>query len=101
VHRACELVGRQEAIGELRKIVVHSGHSGPAPGCSPPFLEWLLNLVLNGGGAVMDFGCYGAGLATWLMEGEHPTSIFTVTWQFQPELYPKTPIIIRRLLKKY
>lgn len=89
VHRAYDLVHRQEAIGGLRKIVVRDGHAGPAAICSPFFLAWLTDPVLNGGGALMDFGCYGADLVTWLMDGKRPTSVFAVTQKFQPEVYPK------------
>ena len=45
--------------------------------------------MLNGGGAIIDFGCYGANLMTWLMNGEKPTSVTAITQQFQPEDYPK------------
>ena len=85
---ARELLGRH-AIGDVRKIVVHDGHQGPAAiGCSPDFLKWLTDPVLNGGGALMDFGCYGADLSTWLMDGQRPTSVFAVTQHFQPGVYP-------------
>jgi predicted dehydrogenase len=68
-HEAFSLVHERHAIGEVRKIVVHDGHQGPKEiGCSPAFLEWLTDPVLNGGGALTDFGCYGANLITWLME---------------------------------
>jgi predicted dehydrogenase len=90
-HRAYDIVhGQDNAIGDLRKIVVCDGHIGPkAIGCSPFFLKWLLDPKLNGGGALMDFGCYGADLVTWLMEGRRPTAVFAVTQNFQPESYPK------------
>jgi predicted dehydrogenase len=89
LHRAYDLVHQDHALGELTKIVVHDGHSGPAAICSPFFLAWLTDPVLNGGGALMDFGCYGADLATWLMNGRRPTSVLAVTQQLQPKLYPK------------
>jgi len=83
-------VNDQGTIGELRKIVVHDGHRGPKEiGCSTAFLDWLTDPVLNGGGALMDFGCYGADLITWLMKGERPTSVVAVTQHFKPEVYPK------------
>jgi predicted dehydrogenase len=83
---ACD---RQE-IGDLRKIVVHDGHRGPMEiGCSTNFLNWLTDPVLNGGGALVDFGCYGADLITWLMGGQRPTSVFAVTQQIKPEVYPR------------
>lgn len=89
-HAAYDLVLKDKAVGEIRKIVVHDGHEGPKEiGCSAPFLEWLTDPKLNGGGALMDFGCYGADLITWLMEGERPTSVFAVTQQIKPDVYPK------------
>lgn len=89
-HEAYSLVHDQRIIGDLRKIVVHDGHRGPKEiGCSSEFLGWLTDPVLNGGGAVMDFGCYGADLMTWLMDGQRPTSVFAVTQQIKPDIYPK------------
>jgi predicted dehydrogenase len=89
-HAAYDLVHEQHALGELRKVVVHDGHRGPKEiGCSEAFLEWLTDPVLNGGGALTDFGCYGADLITWLMNGQRPTSVFAVTQHFKPEVYPK------------
>lgn len=87
---AYEMVCGQNAIGDLRKIVVHDGHLGPKEiGCSPDFLAWLTDPKLNGGGALMDFGCYGADLMTWLMQGQRPTSVFAVTQHIKPDVYPK------------
>jgi predicted dehydrogenase len=89
-HAAYDLARKQGALGELRKIVVHDGHQGPKEiGCSPDFLQWLTDPVLNGGGALTDFGCYGADLITWLMDGQRPTSVFAVTQQIKPQVYPK------------
>jgi predicted dehydrogenase len=80
----------RSAIGDIRKIVVHDGHAGPrAIGVQPEFLDWLLDPVRNGGGALFDFGCYGADLATWLMEGARPESVTAVTQRLQPDLYPR------------
>jgi predicted dehydrogenase len=89
-HAAYDLICNEKAIGDIRKVVVHDGHPGPkAIGCAPEFLAWLLDPVLNGGGALPDFGCYGADLMTWLMQGQRPTSVFAVTQHLQPDLYPK------------
>src|SRR6267154_836104 len=77
------------AIGEIRKIVVHDGHGGPKEiGVGPEFLSWLTDPKLNGGGALFDFGCYGADLATWLMDGRRPESVTAVTQHIKPETYP-------------
>jgi predicted dehydrogenase len=87
---AFEIVHDRKLIGEIRRIIVNDGHSGPKEiGCSKYFLDWLTDPVLNGGGALNDFGCYGADLATWFMDGERPLSVFAVTRQIKPDIYPK------------
>jgi scyllo-inositol 2-dehydrogenase (NADP+) len=87
---AYTIIHEQQAIGSIRKVVVHDGHRGPKEiGCSEDFLKWLTDPVLNGGGALTDFGCYGADLITWLMRGQRPTSVFAVTQQIKPDVYPK------------
>jgi predicted dehydrogenase len=79
-----------DSLGDLRKIVVHDGHQGPKEiGVNKEFLEWLTDPVKNGGGALMDFGCYGANLTTWLMKGERPLAVVAVTQQIKPDIYPK------------
>jgi predicted dehydrogenase len=86
---AYELV-RSGAIGEIRKVVVHDGHKGPKEiGVGPEFLSWLTDPKLDGGGALYDFGCYGADLMTWLMGGERPLTVTAVTQQIKPEIYPR------------
>jgi predicted dehydrogenase len=78
------------AIGDIQKMVVHDGHQGPVEiGCSPDFLHWLTDPEKNGGGAVMDFGCYGANLMTWLMDGKAPMAVTAITRQVKPKIYPK------------
>jgi len=88
--KAYQIIKEDKLIGDIRKIVFHTGHRGPVEiGCSAEFLHWLTDPVLNGGGALIDFGCYGADLATWLMDGETPLTVTAVTQQIKPELYPK------------
>lgn len=78
------------AIGDPRKMIVHDGHQGPKEiGCSADFLNWLTDPVKNGGGALRDFGCYGADLMTWLMHGKAPISVTTVAHHIKPSVYPK------------
>lgn len=77
-------------IGPIRKVAVHDGHQGPVElGCTPAFLAWLTDPVLNGGGALVDFGCYGANLITWLMGGAEPLTVTAVTQTLKPDVYPK------------
>ena len=89
-NRAAYQLLRQGALGDARKIVVHDGHSGPKEiGVGPEFFQWLTDPKLNGAGALFDFGCYGADLATWLMNGERPLAVTAVTQQIKPEIYPR------------
>lgn len=81
---------RADSIGGIKKMVVHDGHEGPKEiGCSLEFLSWLTDPVLNGAGALNDFGCYGADLMTWLMKGEKPVAVTAITRQYKPTVYPK------------
>jgi len=77
-------------IGPLRKAIIYDGHSGPADGRTPrAFFEVLSDPVQNGGGAVTDFGCYGANLLTWLMKGERPAKVYADIRTHDPARYPK------------
>ena len=88
-HAAYDLV-HEGALGDIRKVVVHDGHQGPKEiGVEPEFLAWLTDPKLNGGGALFDFGCYGADLMTWLMDGRRPQSVTAVTQQIKPEIYSR------------
>jgi predicted dehydrogenase len=87
--RAFDMINNRE-IGDLRKIIVYDGHKGPKEiRVNPEFLEWLTDPVLNGGGAVIDFGCYGADLISWIMKGQKPDYVYAVLKQYKPEVYPK------------
>ena len=89
-YKAYEMAVSQPEIGAINKVVIRDGHKGPREiGCSEEFLSWLTDPVLNGGGAVIDFGCYGANLMTWLMQNEKPLSVTAVLQQIKPEIYPK------------
>jgi predicted dehydrogenase len=84
------LVKDSNFVGQIRKVVFHHGHQGPKEiGVGDEFFKWLTDPVLNGGGALMDFGCYGANLATYLLKGQEPVSVTAVTNQFKPHIYPK------------
>ncbi len=62
-------------IGPVQKIVVQYGHEGPKEiGVSQQFADWLYDPAKNGGGALMDFGCYGAEWALWLKG--RPTRVY-------------------------
>ena len=84
-YTAFQLVhGDEAAVGPIRKVVVRDGHFGPKEvGAAPEFLSWLTDPAQNGGGALVDFGCYGANLMTWLMRGAAPLTVTAVTQQLK------------------
>jgi len=87
--RSYEMIS-QSKIGDLRKIIVYDGHKGPKEiGVNKEFLEWLADPIGNGGGAVIDFGCYGADLVTWIMKGQKPDYVYAVLKRYKPDVYPK------------
>jgi predicted dehydrogenase len=89
-NRAVFRAVQEGAIGPVRKMVAHDGHRGPKEiGVQPEFLRWLTDPVQNGGGALTDFGCYGANLFTWLMGNARPLSVSAVAQTFKPEIYPR------------
>lgn len=88
--KSYQLVNDSNAIGPIKKAVFHHGHQGPKEiGVSKEFLQWLTDPIQNGGGALIDFGCYGANLMTYLMKGEKPLSVTAVTRHFKPSVYPR------------
>jgi predicted dehydrogenase len=88
--KAYQLVTDSNYIGKVRKVVIHDGHEGPQEiGVNKEFLAWLTDPDQNGGGALFDFGCYGANLMTYLMQNEEPVSVTAVTRQFKPAIYPR------------
>lgn len=87
-HEGVEMINNND-VGELRKIIVYDGHQGPKEiNVNSEFLDWLTDPVLNGGGAVTDFGCYGANLVTWILNGQKPESVVASLKQYKPDVYP-------------
>ena len=85
-----KMMNDSDSLGPVRKVVIHDGHEGPKEiGVDKYFLDWLTDPVLNGGGAVVDFGCYGANLMTAITKGEEPVSVTAVLRQFKPDVYTK------------
>jgi predicted dehydrogenase len=88
--KSFHLVNDSNFVGKVRKVVFHHGHQGPKEiGVGKEFMDWLGDPVQNGGGALIDFGCYGANLMTYLLKGETPLSVSAVVKQYKPDLYPK------------
>jgi len=56
------------AIGDIWQVKYRAAHAGPKElGCSDHFCKWLFDPELNGGGALIDYCCYGCLLARTIM----------------------------------
>jgi predicted dehydrogenase len=76
-------VGR---VWRLRGIVGHGGPGSQGPR-SKYFFEWLTDPEKNGGGALMDFGCYNALWSLWYFG--RPEAVFAQVNHLRPETFPK------------
>ncbi|MGV3614228.1 MAG: Gfo/Idh/MocA family protein [Fimbriimonas sp.] len=57
-----------DAVGHVFNLKYRNGHFGPKEiGCDEWFVGWLYDETKNGGGAIADFGSYGAALSRWLL----------------------------------
>jgi len=55
-------------LGSVYTLRYRAAHAGPREiGCSPYFWSWLYDAEQNGAGALMDYCCYGAALAAWVL----------------------------------
>lgn len=56
------------AVGPVFHLRFRNGHHGPKEiGCDEWFVGWLYDESKNGGGAIADFGSYGAVFARWVL----------------------------------
>jgi predicted dehydrogenase len=84
------LAEQQSTFGEIRKMVALDGHRGPKEiGIRPESLAWVIDPVQDGGGALFDFGCYGANLMTWLMHNQRPTTVTALIQSNKPDIYAR------------
>ena len=75
---------RSGEVGPVQRIIVEYGHSGPKEiGVSEQFANWLYDPNKNGGGAIVDFGCYGAEWALWLKG--RPTRVYATAKKLKTE----------------
>lgn len=66
-------------LGLICKMVIYDGYEGLIEiGCNLEFIDWFCDLKWNGGGVIIDFGCYGVNLLIWLMKGECLMFVFVV-----------------------
>ena len=71
-------------VGDVWQVKYRAAHAGPRElGCSDAFCDWLFDPQKNGGGALMDYACYGAVLARAVMG--LPSRVTAVTGRFRKE----------------
>ncbi|HUQ90894.1 MAG TPA: Gfo/Idh/MocA family oxidoreductase [Bryobacteraceae bacterium] len=73
-------------VWRLRGIVGHGG-PGSGSGLNKTFFDWLTDPEKNGGGALMDFGCYNALWSLWYLG--KPETVYAHTNQLRPGEFPK------------
>jgi predicted dehydrogenase len=75
------------AIGPVWRLHGVTGHNGPGDPKTSTFAAWLADPVQNGGGALMDFGCY---LVVWSLGLKGmPESVYASAQHLKPETFPK------------
>jgi predicted dehydrogenase len=74
-------------IGPVWRLHGVQGHNGPGDPKKSSFAAWLADPVQNGGGAMMDFGCY---LVLWSLGLKGmPESVYATAQHMKPETFPK------------
>ncbi len=73
-------------IGPVSRLHAVQGSGGPGDPRKSSFVAWLADPVKNGGGALIDFGCYIVNWGVW-MKGM-PESVYATANHLKPELYP-------------
>ena len=74
-------------IGPVWRLHAVQGHGGPGNPKTSPFVAWLADPVKNGGGALVDFGCYIVNWSLWLKG--MPQSVYATVNHLKPEMFPK------------
>jgi len=75
-------------LGDIWRVRGIVGHGGPgSKGLGSHFFDWLTDPVKNGGGALVDFGCYNA---LWsLMYLGRPETVYAQVNTLRPDEFPK------------
>lgn len=77
------------ALGKVYRLRGVVGHEGPGSEGTrnAAFFAWLTDPVKNGGGALMDFGCYNALWSLWYLG--RPETVYAHVNHLRPEIFPK------------
>ncbi|HZQ52571.1 MAG TPA: Gfo/Idh/MocA family oxidoreductase [Bryobacteraceae bacterium] len=86
VARAAVQRGEVGTMYRLHGIVGHGGPSSEGVR-NQVFFQWLTDPVKNGGGALMDFGCYNMLWSLWYMG--MPQKVYATVNHLRPERFPK------------
>jgi predicted dehydrogenase len=78
--------GEIGTVWRLHGIVGHGGPGGHT-GLGRFFVDWLTDPVKNGGGALVDFGCYNALWSLWYLG--RPESVYAEVVHLRPAEFPK------------
>jgi predicted dehydrogenase len=74
-------------IGPVWRLHGVQGHNGPGDPKTSSFARWLADPVQNGGGALVDFGCY---LILWSIGIKGmPENVYATAQHMKPQTYPK------------
>ncbi len=74
------------AIGPVWRLRGMTGHNGPGDPRKSSFAAWLADPVKNGGGVLMDFGCY---MVLWSMGLKGmPESVYATAQHLKPDMFP-------------
>jgi len=76
-------------LGTPWRLRATTGHGGvfPKSGRSRIFHEWLIDPVKNGGGALMDFGCYNALYSLYYLG--RPATVYAYALHLRPTDFPQ------------
>jgi predicted dehydrogenase len=73
-------------IGKVWRLHSVTGHNGPGDPKKSSFAAWLADPVQNGGGVLMDFGCY---MTLWSLGIKGmPESVYATAQHMKPEMFP-------------
>jgi predicted dehydrogenase len=86
---AAKKAASEGALGKLWRVRGIVGHGGPGSSGarSKYFFAWLTDPERNGGGALIDFGCYNALWSLWFLG--RPEKVYAHVNHLRPETFPK------------
>lgn len=86
---AAKKAADEGALGKVWRLRGIVGHGGPGSSGarSKYFFAWLTDPERNGGGALIDFGCYNALWSLWLLG--RPEQVYAHVNHLRPETFPK------------